>query len=221
VATLTFASNSNAFAQAKQAPKQAPAPAAKQQAAPPPQPPPMKQMALTEKQIEGVLAASKRSMRSPTRIPENAKPDPKVTRSSTRSQRRTALPVTPNTTTWTDKHQQVMGGSIRRPEYVGPEAVLEGAELQPCRPTRKCRQGQEGGAGQMNEALKSPAPAIENKGAISTSSPSNTTSSRLPAGRSIGETKKPGEFPGALFSTRSRHSGASPTSPRKARPDGD
>jgi len=88
---IDLASSSNAFAQAKQAPKQAPAPAAKQQAAPPPQPPPMKQMALTEKQIEGVLAASKEVDAITDKIPENANPIRRWTRSSTRSQRRTAL----------------------------------------------------------------------------------------------------------------------------------
>src|SRR3954454_1589500 len=71
-------SNSAAFAQAKQAPKQAPAPAAKQQATPPPQAAPMKQMALTEKQIEGVLAADKDIDAITSKVPPNAKPDPKV-----------------------------------------------------------------------------------------------------------------------------------------------
>src|SRR4051812_27418835 len=78
-AMLALLSSSGVFAQAKQAPKQAPAPPAKQQAAPPPQaPPPMKQMALTERQIEGVLAASKEIDAITDKIPQNAKPDPKV-----------------------------------------------------------------------------------------------------------------------------------------------
>src|SRR5260221_10998410 len=76
-AMMAISSSSDAFAQAKQAPKQAPAPAAKQQAAPPPQAPPMKQIALTEKQIEGVLAASKEMDAITDKIPDNAKPDPK------------------------------------------------------------------------------------------------------------------------------------------------
>jgi hypothetical protein len=78
-AMMALLSSSAVFAQAKQAPKQAPAPAAKQQAAPPPQaPPPMKQIALTEKQVEGVLAASKEMDAITDKIPQNAKPDPKV-----------------------------------------------------------------------------------------------------------------------------------------------
>src|ERR1700712_2209192 len=75
-AMMALLSSSGVFAQAKQAPK-APAAAAKQQPAPPPEPPPMKQMALTEKQVEGVLAASKEMDAITDKIPENAKPDPK------------------------------------------------------------------------------------------------------------------------------------------------
>jgi len=48
-------SSTNASAQAKQAPAKQMAPAAKQAAAPPAAEMPMKQMALTDKQIEGVL----------------------------------------------------------------------------------------------------------------------------------------------------------------------
>src|ERR1700716_803742 len=79
-ALMALLSSSGVFAQAKQAPaKKAPAPA-KQQAAPPPAPAPapMKQMALTEKQIEGVLAASKDVDAITDKVPANAKPDPKV-----------------------------------------------------------------------------------------------------------------------------------------------
>src|SRR3954451_14722001 len=71
-------SGSGAFAQAKQAPKQAPAAAAKQQATPPPAPAPPKQMALTEKQIEGVLAAQPEIEKITEKIQPSAKPDPKI-----------------------------------------------------------------------------------------------------------------------------------------------
>src|SRR6266853_1129159 len=54
---MAIASTGGALAQAKQAPPKQMAPA---QAAPPPaQPPAVKQMALTDKQIDGVLAAQK------------------------------------------------------------------------------------------------------------------------------------------------------------------
>src|ERR1044072_4768586 len=71
-------SGSDVLAQPKQAPKQPPAAAAKQQPAPPPAPAPPKQMALTEKQIEGVLAAENEIDAITAKVPQNAKPDPKV-----------------------------------------------------------------------------------------------------------------------------------------------
>ncbi len=81
--TTALVSGGNAFAQAKDAPKAA-APAAAP-AAPPPaaaqqQVPELKQMALTEKQIEGVLAAQKELDAITDKIPEGQadKPDPKV-----------------------------------------------------------------------------------------------------------------------------------------------
>src|SRR5258708_3477993 len=73
---MAVASTGGARAQAKQAPpKMAPA-----QAAPPPaQPPAVKQMALTDKQIEGVLAAQRDMDAITEKLPDNAKPDPRIT----------------------------------------------------------------------------------------------------------------------------------------------
>ena len=68
---LAIVSTGDALAQAKQSP----APAA--QAAP--EQPALKQMALTEKQIEGVLAAQKDMGAITAKLPEDAKPDPKIT----------------------------------------------------------------------------------------------------------------------------------------------
>ena len=80
VLAIVVASHSGAFAQAKQqqmAPpaKQAPAPAATPQAAPAPE---LKQIALTDKQIEGVLSAQKDMDAITDKIPDNAPPDPKL-----------------------------------------------------------------------------------------------------------------------------------------------
>src|ERR1700722_16348730 len=70
VATL---SASSVLAQGMQ--KMAPA-----QAAPPAgQPPAVKQIALTEKQVGGVIAAAKDMDAVTSKMPENSKPDPKVT----------------------------------------------------------------------------------------------------------------------------------------------
>ncbi len=74
---MSAVSSSAVLAQAKQAPPKQSAPA---QAAPPPaaEAPDVKQIALTEKQIEGVLAAQKDVDAITDKIPDNAKPDPKI-----------------------------------------------------------------------------------------------------------------------------------------------
>src|SRR5712671_1752875 len=70
-AAIATASAGDALAQAKQAPQQtAPAP----QAAPAQQPA-VKQIALTDKQIEGVLAAQKDMDAITAKLVDNAKPD--------------------------------------------------------------------------------------------------------------------------------------------------
>src|SRR5437879_11080484 len=72
VFALSTISSGEVLAQAKQAPPK--------QSAPPPaaEAPAVKQMALTEKQIQGVLAAQKDVDAITDKLPDNAKPDPKV-----------------------------------------------------------------------------------------------------------------------------------------------
>ena len=70
-ASMAIVSSGSALAQAKQ--QMAPAQAA------PPQDTAVKQIALTEKQIQGVLAAGNDMDAITAKLPENAKPDPKVT----------------------------------------------------------------------------------------------------------------------------------------------
>ena len=65
---MAIVSTDGALAQAKPAPQ-----------AEMPQPPVLKQIALTDKQIEGVLAAQKDMDAITAKLPDNAKPDPKVT----------------------------------------------------------------------------------------------------------------------------------------------
>ena len=72
---ISAISSGEVLAQAKQAPPKQAAPAAPPPAA---EAPAVKQIALTEKQIQGVLAASKDVDAITDKIPDNAKPDPKV-----------------------------------------------------------------------------------------------------------------------------------------------
>jgi hypothetical protein len=167
-AMMALLSSSGAFAQAKQAPKQAPAPAAKQQAAPPPQaPPPMKQIALTEKQIEGVLAASKEIDAITDKIPENAKPDPKVDAQLDAVAKKNGFASTAEYNEVVDNISMVLAGfDPATKQYVGAEAVLK-AQIAAVQADKKMpAKDKKQALADMNEALKTPAAAIENKGNI-------------------------------------------------------
>jgi hypothetical protein len=162
-AMVAVLSSSGAFAQGKQAPKQAPTPAAKQQAAPPP----MKQMALTEKQIEGVLAASKELDAITDKIPQNAKPDPKVEAQLDAVAKKNGFASYAEYNDVTDNINMVLGGfDPATKQYVGPEAVLK-AQIAAVQADKKMpAKDKKAALAEMNEALKTPAPAIENKGNI-------------------------------------------------------
>src|ERR1700704_1186507 len=125
-AMMALLSSSSVFAQAKQAPKQAPASAAKQQAAPPPEPAPPKQMALTEKQIQGVLAASKDVDAITDKIPDNAKPDPKVDAQLDAVAKKNGFASYDEYNSVVDNISLVLGGfDPATKKFVGAEAVLK------------------------------------------------------------------------------------------------
>src|SRR4030081_69697 len=164
---MAIASSSGAFAQAKQAPKQAPAPAAKQQAAPPPAPAPMKQMALTEKQIEGVLAASKDMDAITDKIPGNAKPDPKIDAQLDAVAKKNGFASYAEYNDVTDNISMVLAGfDPATKTYVGAEAVLK-AQIAAVQADKKMpAKDKKRALDEMNAALKTPAPVVENKGNI-------------------------------------------------------
>ena len=166
-AMMALLSSSGAFAQAKQAPKQAPAPAAKQQAAPPPQAPPMKQIARTEKQIEGVLAAVKDIDAITAKIPDNAKPDPKVDAQLEDVAKKNGFASYSEYNDVTDNISMVMSGfDPATKQYVGAEAVLK-AQIAAVQADKKMpAKDKKQALAEMNAALKTPAPVIENKGNI-------------------------------------------------------
>ena len=164
---MAIASNSAAFAQAKQAPKKAPAPAAKQQAAPPPQEAPMKQIALTEKQIVGVLAAAKEIDAITAKIPDNAKPDPKVDAQLEDAAKKNGFASYAEYNDVTDNISMVLAGfDPATKQYVGAEAVLK-AQIATIQADKKMpAKDKKAALAEMNAALKTPAPVIENKGNI-------------------------------------------------------
>ena len=163
---MAVLSSSDVLAQAKQAPKQAPPPkAASQQPAPAPAPP--KQIALTEKQIEGVLAAAPEMEKITEKVQPNAKPDPKIEAQLDAVAKKNGFAGTDEYDDVTDNINMVLAGfDPQTKQYVGAEAVLKAqiAALQADRkmPAKEKKQALD----EMNAALKTPAPAIENKGNI-------------------------------------------------------
>ena len=159
-------SSGEVLAQAKQAPpKQAP-PA---QAAPPPpqQQPQLKQVALTEKQVEGVLSAAKEMDPITDKIPENAKPDPKITAQLDGIAKKNGFAGYDEYNSVVDNISLVLGGfDPATKKYVGTEAVIKAQIAQVQADKKMPAKDKKEVLADLNDALKSPPPAIENKGNI-------------------------------------------------------
>src|SRR4051812_2630071 len=162
----TLAIASPALAQTKQVPKQAPVPGAGPQAAPP-QAAPMRQMALTEKQIEGVLAAAKEIDAITDRIPQNAKPDPKIDAQLDAVAKKNGFAGYSEYNGVVDNISLVLGGfDPATKKYVGTETVMKAQIAQIQADKKMPAKDKKAALADLNDALKSPPPAIENKGNI-------------------------------------------------------
>jgi hypothetical protein len=162
---MSAISSSDVLAQAKQAPPKQSAPA---QAAPPAaEAPAVKQMALTEKQIEGVLAASKDVDAITDKIPDNAKPDPKIDAQLDAVAKKNGFASYDEYNSVVDNISLVLGGfDPATKKYVGADTVLK-AQLAQIQADKKMpAKDKKAALADLNEALKSPPPAIENKGNI-------------------------------------------------------
>jgi hypothetical protein len=168
VACLAFSisavSSSAVLAQAKMAP------APKQQAAPPPaaaQAPALKQIALTDKQIENLLAGQKDIDAITDKIPDNAKPDPKVDAQLDAAAKKAGFASYEEYNTVADNISLVLGGfDPATKKYVGPETVMKAQLAQIQADKKMSAKDKKEALADINEALKSPPPAIENKGNI-------------------------------------------------------
>jgi len=162
---IATASTGGAWAQAKQAPPKQMAPA---KAAPPTaQPPAMKQMALTEKQVEGVLAASKDMDAITAKLPQNAKPDPKVTAQLEAVAKKNGFASYDEYDNVVDNISLVLGGfDPATKKYVGSDAVIKAQIAQLQGDKKMSAKDKKQALDGLNAALKAPAPAIENKGNI-------------------------------------------------------
>jgi len=159
--SIAVMSNGSALAQAKQQPVPA-------QAAPPPgQPPALKQMALTDKQIQGVLAAQKDMDAITAKLPDNAPPDAKVTAQLDAVAKKNGFASYDEYNDVIDNISLVLGGfDPATKKYVGSEAVIKAQIAEVEADKKMSAKDKKEALADLNEALKAPVPAIENKGNI-------------------------------------------------------
>ena len=167
-ASMAMLSSTGALAQAKQAPpKQMAPPPAKQAAPPPAQEVALKQVALTEKQIEGVLAAAKEMNPITEKLPENSKPDPKILAQLDGVAKKNGFASYDEYNSVVDNVSLVLAGfDPNTKKYVGTETVIKTQIAQVQADKKMPAKDKKEALADLNEALKTPAPAVENKGNI-------------------------------------------------------
>lgn len=160
VSVTALASSGAAFAQAKQQP----APA--QQAAPA-QEPSLKQIVLTDKQLDGVLAAQKDMDAITAKLPENTAPDAKVIAQLDGVAKKHGFASYDDYNNVVDNISLVLGGfDPTTKKYVGAEAVIKSQIAQVDADKKMPAKDKKEALDELNQALKTPAPAIENKANI-------------------------------------------------------
>jgi len=138
------------------------------QAATTPAPPPaMKQLALTDKQIEGVLAAQKDMDAITGKLPDDAKPDPAVTAQLEAVAKKYGLANYDEYNDVIDNISLVLAGfDPASKKYVGSDAVIRAQIAQVQADKKMPAKDKTEALAELNDALKAPAPPIENKGNI-------------------------------------------------------
>ena len=146
-ASMAMLSSSDVLAQAKQAPP--------------------KQMALTEKQIEGVLAAQKDMDAITGKLPEDAKPDPKIDAQLDGVAKKNGFASYDEYNNVLDNISMVLGGfDPATKKYVGSDVVIKAQIAQVQADKKMSAKDKKEALADLNEALKYPTPPIENKGNI-------------------------------------------------------
>src|ERR1700744_413152 len=156
-ASIAVISSTGALAQGKKVPAQRA----------PQQPPPVKQMALTEKQIQGVLAASKDMDAITAKLPENAQPDAKAMAQMDAVAKKNGFASADEYNDVTDNIGMVMSGiDSTTKKYVGNEAVIKAQIAEVQADKKMSPKDKKEALADLNDSLKNPAPAIQNKGNI-------------------------------------------------------
>ncbi len=157
-ASIAIISTGSALAQAKMAPAQQ---------AVPPQPPALKQMALTDKQIEGVIAASKDMDAITEKLSADSRPDPKVTAQLEAVAKKNGFASYDEYNIVVDNISLVLAGfDPATKKYVGSEAVIKAQIAQVEADKKMSAKDKKDALADLNQALRAPEPPIENKGNI-------------------------------------------------------
>jgi hypothetical protein len=163
-AAIATASAGDALAQAKEPPPQQTVPAAQ---AAPAQPPVVKQIALTDKQIEGVLAAQKDMDAITAKLVDNAKPDPTMAAQFEGVARKNGFAGYDEYSNVLDNISIVLAGfDPATKQYVGIDVVIKAQIAQVEADKKMSPKEKKEALADLNDALKAPAPPIENKGNI-------------------------------------------------------
>jgi len=157
---LTVLSTGGALAQAKQAPSNQMAPAQ-------PAPPSFKQIALTDKQIDGVLAAQKDIDAITQKLPPNAAPSPKVVTQLDAVAKKNGFASYDDYNDVVENITLVLSGfDPVAKKYVGFDAATKAEIAQIQADKKMSAKDKKDALASLNDALKSPPPPIENKGNI-------------------------------------------------------
>ncbi|HET7887411.1 MAG TPA: hypothetical protein VFL62_14375 [Bradyrhizobium sp.] len=160
-ASLAVFSSNGAFAQAKGGQMAPPS------AAPAGQPSAIKQIALTDKQVEGVIAAAKDMDALAEKMPQDGKPDPKITAQLDSTAKKYGFASYDEYNTVVDNIGMVMSGiDPASKKYVGMAAVMKAQIAQIQADTKMSAKDKKEALDDLNQALKAPEPTIENKGNI-------------------------------------------------------
>jgi hypothetical protein len=128
---------------------------------------PVKQMALTKKQIEGVLAAQKEMDEINEKVSERPKPYLIVAEQLESSAKKNGFASYDEYTSVVENVSLVFAGfDPTSKKYIGSEAVIKAQIAQVQADKNIAAEDKTEALDELNNALKSPAPPVENKGNI-------------------------------------------------------
>jgi hypothetical protein len=130
-------------------------------------PPQLKQITLSEKQVQGAIAAQKEMNPITEKMQENSKPDPKVMAQLEGIAKKNGFASYDEFGNVMDNIGLVLGGvDPTTKKYVGSEAVIKGEIAQVQADKKMSAADKKQALDDLNAAMKAPEPPVQNKGNI-------------------------------------------------------